>query len=97
VVDPEAVAVGRLSRRTRRDGLAEAVVVELVVGHSASGEVAAVGDADAVVEVLAEVVAIEEHVLDAPTGLDADAVAVTTGLVSQPITSVRLIIIIITW
>jgi hypothetical protein len=41
--------------------------VELVVGHGASGEVALVGDADAVVEVLAEVVAVPGDVLDAPT------------------------------
>jgi hypothetical protein len=81
VVDPEAVAVGRLSSHTRRARLTEAVVVELVVGHGASGEVALVGDADAVVEVLAEVVAIEEHVLDAPRVLHADAVAVAAGLV----------------
>jgi hypothetical protein len=79
VVDPEAVAVGRLSSRTRRDGLAEAVVVELVVRHGASSEVAAVGDADAVVEVLPDVIAVEGHILDPAVILHADPVTVAAG------------------
>jgi hypothetical protein len=78
VIDTEAIAVGRFSHAI--DVIAHAVVVELVVGDGGAAEVAVIGDADAVVEVLAEVVAVEGEVLHAPAGLDAQAVPVAADI-----------------